>query len=104
MLKSLRRYANSESEAPEPIEPGAVGISHVGSNVPPIIWETGNISQIRSLLVLTEAELLLAKAQLTGNDYSDWDVLIQIRDLEIMIADLRRWLKEAVESDESLGY
>ncbi|MFC2032694.1 hypothetical protein ACFLUS_04995 [Chloroflexota bacterium] len=64
-------------------------------NVPPIIWETGNISQIRSLLVLREAELLLANAQLTGDDYGDWYVRNRIRDLEIKIADLKRWLAEA---------
>lgn len=29
--------------------------------VPPIIWETGNVAQIRSLLVLREAELVAAR-------------------------------------------
>lgn len=65
--------------------------------VPPIIWETGNIPQIRSLLVIREAELVVAKAQLTGNDQVDWYVKNRLHDLEIKIADLRKWLKEAME-------
>ena len=65
----------------------------------PIIWETGNASQIRSLLVLREAELILAKAQLTGNPPQDWYVRNQICDLEIKIADLRKWLAEAMKGN-----
>ena len=72
-------------------------------SVPPIIWETGNVSQIRSLLVLREAELLLAKSQLTGDRYSDWYVHNQIRDLETKIADLKRWLNEAMAKDSNRG-
>ena len=68
--------------------------------VPPVIWETGNLSQIRSLLVLREAELLLAKTQLTGNNCCDWYIKNRIKNLEIKIADLRRWLNEAKEADE----
>ena len=71
--------------------------------VPPVIWETGNLSQIRSLLVLREAELILAKAQLTGDDYRDWYVHNQIRDLETKIADLKRWLNEAMAKDSNHG-
>jgi len=66
----------------------------------PIIWETGNIGQIRSLLILREAELVLAKSQLTGNRYNDWFAHNQIRDLEIKIADLRRWLTEVMGKDK----
>lgn len=72
-------------------------------SVPPVIWETGNASQIRSLLVLREAELLLAKSQLTGDRYSDWYVHNQIRDLETKIADLKRWLNEAMAKDSNRG-
>ncbi len=68
-------------------------------SVPPIIWETGNINRIRSLLVLREAELILAKSQLTGNKYNDWSTHNRIRDLEIKITDLRRWLNEAMKID-----
>ncbi len=65
------------------------------TSTPPIIWETGNVDQIRSLLVLREAELVLAKAQITGDDYMDWHARNRIIDLEIKIASLRKWLTEA---------
>ncbi len=71
--------------------------------VPPVIWETGNVNQIRSLLVLREAELVLAKAQLTGNDLIDWYAKTRILDLEMKIADLRRWLAEAMGKDYGCG-
>lgn len=96
MLKSLRRYAKVESEPPEPIEWGEAKLSPVVSSERPVIWETGNIAQIRSLLVLREAELVVAKAQLSGNDYIDWYTKNRILDLEIKIADLRKWLAEAM--------
>jgi len=64
--------------------------------VTPVIWETGNANQIRSLLVIREAELVLASSQLTGNLYYDWHTRNQIRDLNIKIADLKRWLAEVM--------
>jgi len=66
-------------------------------SVQPVIWKTDDMLQIRSLLVLREAELVLAEAQLTGDDYRDWYIRNRIRDLEIKIADLKRWLAEAEE-------
>jgi hypothetical protein len=68
-------------------------------NIAPVIWETGNVNQIRSLLVLRQAELVLARSQLTGNAYYDWYTRNRIRDLEIKIAYLRRWLAEAIGRD-----
>ncbi len=92
MLKSLRKYV-AESES---TEGSLIPIYQLGrASIPPIIWETGNIAQIRSLLVLREAELILAKSQLTGNDYFDWRVKNKVLDLEMNIADLRKWLAEA---------
>jgi len=70
------------------------------ASVLPIIWETGNITQIRSLLVLREAELVVAKTHLTGDPPQDWYAHNQIVDLEIKIADLRKWLAEAMEKHE----
>ena len=96
MLQSLRRYAGVESEPPEPIERQGAKVSPVVSNERPVIWETGDIAQIRFLLVLREAELVVAKAQLSGNDYIDWYTKNRILDLEIKIADLRKWLAEAM--------
>lgn len=94
MLKSLRKYAGES----EPAEDSPIPIYQSGqASVPPVIWETGNIAQIRSLLVLREAELVVAKAHLTGNSPDDWYARNQILDLEIKIADLRRWLAEATE-------
>jgi len=68
--------------------------------VPPIIWQTGNVAQIRSLLVLREAELVAAKAQITGNDRADWYAKNRIGALEKMVADLRKWLAEAADEDD----
>lgn len=62
---------------------------------PPIVWETGNVFQISSLLSFREAELTLAKAQLTGYAYSAWYIRNQIRDLEIKITYLKRLLASA---------
>ncbi len=63
--------------------------------VPPIIWKTGNILQLRSTLVWKEAEVIRLKAQLTGAPRIDSYALNQIRNLEGHIADIRRWLAEA---------
>ncbi len=41
----------------------------------------------------------MAKAQLTSDGYTDWYVNNRIRDLEIKMADLRRWLAEAMEKE-----
>ena len=62
----------------------------------PIIWK-GTVQEYRSLLVVREAELVAAKAQLTGNDRADWYVRNRIHDLEIKVADLRKWLAKAME-------
>lgn len=67
-----------------------------GYCVSPIIWQTGNVLQINSLLVLREAESALAKTKLTGYAYSDWCVRNQIRDLEIKITYLQRLLAEFI--------
>ncbi len=64
------------------------------TSTPPIIWETGNIAQIRSLLVLREAELVLAKSQLTGDGYVDWYIKNRVLDLEMKIASLKKWLAD----------
>ena len=65
----------------------------------PIVWK-GTPDEYHKLLVVREAELLLAEARLTGNKYNDWSTHNWIRDLEIKIADLRRWLAEAMEKDK----
>lgn len=62
----------------------------------PVIWETGNIDQIRSLLVLREAELVAAKAQLTGDPMQDWYVRNRIGFLEPIVVDLKEWLADAM--------
>lgn len=65
----------------------------------PIGWK-GTPDEYHKLLMVREAELLLAEARLTGNQYNDWSTHNRIRDLEIKIADLRRWLAEAMEKDK----
>lgn len=98
LVETGKSYAEAEKSAPTTEAGGTADDGE--APVPPIIWETGNINQIRSLLVLREAELVLAKSQLTGNQYNDWSTHNRIRDLEIKIADLRRWLAEAMEKDK----
>ena len=65
----------------------------------PVIWQTNNVGQIRSLLVLREAELILTKSHLTGKTHVDWYICNNIAGLEIQIANLTRWLEEAALSD-----
>lgn len=65
----------------------------------PIVWK-GTPDEYHKLLMVTEVELLLAEARLTGNKYNDWSTHNRIRDLEIKIADLRRWLAEAMGKDK----
>lgn len=117
LVKTGKSYAEPREEVPairaediaEPEEEtlgteaeDIAGVAERGSVASPIIWETGNIAQIRSLLVLREAELVVAKTQLTGNRRIDWYLTNRILDLEIKIADLKRWLAEAVkEKDDS---
>ncbi len=106
MLKALRRYAktllNEKQDSNNLLE--HINEESVKQKTPPIIWETGNIDQIRSLLVLREAELILAKSQLTGNQYNDWFTHNRIRGLEIKITDLRRWLIETKDKDKGDEY
>jgi len=64
------------------------------AGTPPIVWK-GTVNEYYSLLALRQAELLLAKAQLTGKLIIDWFINNRIRDLEIKISDMKRWLKEA---------
>lgn len=77
---------------------GKVNSPLVG-DVSPAIWEAGNLDQIRSFLVLRGAELVVAKAQSTGNDRIDWYDLNTILDLETKLADLRKRLAEAMEKE-----
>ena len=65
----------------------------------PIVWK-GTPDEYHKLLMVREAELLLAEARLTGNKYNDWSTHNRIRDLEIKIADLRKWLAEAMGKDK----
>jgi len=99
-VETGKSYAEAEKSAPTTEAGGTADDGDTPAL--PIIWETGNVDQIRSLLVLREAELVLAKSQLTGNKYNDWFTHNRIRGLEIKIADLRRWLAEATGKDK--GY
>ncbi len=96
LVETGKSYAEPEKTAPTTEDEGTA--DDRVAPIPPIIFGTGNMAQIRSLLVLREAELILAKAQLTGKAYVDWFTHNRIRDLEIKIADLKRWLAEAAEN------
>lgn len=63
---------------------------------PSVVWR-GTADEYLSLLVLREAELIAAKAQLTGNGRIDWYAKNRILDLEIKVADLKKWLAEVTE-------
>lgn len=96
MLKSLRKYANPEHQVIGPTEQTEGAVPSIMRHGVPIIWQTGNIDQIMSLLVLREAELVVAKAQLTRNERIDWYAKNRILDFEIKVADLKKWLAEAM--------
>jgi hypothetical protein len=82
-----RQAVDSDSPSPAGLEP----------ELPPrIIWK-GTPNEYRSMLVLSQAELLLANAQLTGNAHADWYLNNKISDLESKIADLKKWLTDAKE-------
>ena len=66
------------------------------TGAPLVIWK-GTVDEYRSLFVLREAELIVAKAQLTDDEYIDLRIKDKILDLEKKIADLRKWLAEALE-------
>lgn len=97
LVKTGKSYAEAEESVPT--AEAEVIADNRKASVPPIIWETGSVAQIRSLLVLREAELVVAKTHLTGDPSDDWYARNQMRDLEIKIADLRKWLAEAIRKD-----
>jgi hypothetical protein len=100
LVKTGKTYADPGGKVPvaesDGVRQGEPKVSRPQTTVSPVIWETGNINQIRSLLVVREAELVAARTQLTGNRYLDWHTHNRILDLEIKIADLRKWLAEAM--------
>jgi hypothetical protein len=61
----------------------------------PVMGETGSVSHIKSLIILTEAELILATSQLAGDHYCDWHILNRMWHLNTKMADLKRWLCKA---------
>ena len=94
LVMTGRSYAEAEESVPT--AEAEVIADNRKASVPPVIWEIGNVDQIRSLLVLREAELVVAKAHLTGNPSDDWYTNNRILDLETKIAHLRKWLSEAM--------
>ena len=93
LVKTGKSY--SEAVSPVPTVETEVGIDSGEWTVPPIIWETGNAAQIRSLLWLREAELASAKDHLSGKGHVDSYLQGYIYDLEIKINDLKKRLTEA---------
>ena len=58
LVKTGKSYA--EAVSPVPAIETEVEVDIRELSVAPIIWETGNVAQIRSLLWLREAELAIA--------------------------------------------
>ncbi len=85
----------SEGESSVPTAETEVIVDNREQSIPPIIWEKGNVAQIRALLWLREAELAVAKHDMTGKDHVDCYLQSHIYDLEMKIDDLHRWLAEA---------
>lgn len=82
----------------DPIENVAL-LKKEPANAPIVVWK-GTVNEYRSLLIILEAELIAVKAQLSGNASIDWYAKNRILDLEIKIADVRKWLAEAVNKDD----
>lgn len=68
--------------------------------VQPIIWH-GTVDEYRSVLLIKEAELVAAMAQLTGYAPHDWYAKNRILTLEQHITDLRTWLSIAIKRAEN---
>ena len=114
LVKTGKCYAERQSEsmlarASTPVKPHEDDLSASaqatvrdlpeGATTARVVWE-GALQEYRSLLVLREAELLVAKAQLTGDNRMDWWLRNRIFDLEAKVADLKRWLTEAMETQD----
>jgi hypothetical protein len=95
MLRDLRRYALGVGD--EIRTRHGPDAAQCRASIPApdisqyIVWE-GTVSEYRSLLILREAELVAARAQLTGDDRADWHIRNVIAVLEIMVSDLRTLL------------
>jgi hypothetical protein len=102
MLKALRRYIQTESIQKQDSEDLIKPICEEPTirKLSPIIWK-GTPDEYHKLLMVRKAELLLAEARLTGNPSIDWHTRNRIRDLEIKIADLRKWLTDAERKDSN---
>ena len=66
---------------------------------PTVIW-SGTEEEYLSLLVMRQAELVAAKAQLAGDGYIDWYTRNRIHDLEQKVSQLKAWLAEARKRTE----
>jgi len=64
-----------------------------------IIWK-GTVKEYRSILIIREAELIVAQSKLIGNPQIDWWARNHILVLEKQIANLKEWLTEALEKEE----
>lgn len=90
---------NSSSECSDPNDPFEAKPDTKGLSS--IIWKDA-ADEYRSLLVIREAELVLAKAQLTGNKKHDWYLNNRITELESTIDNLKKWLTESKENTQIL--
>lgn len=96
LVKTGKSYAELGQDTAA-TEPKITAGSGKSASIPPIIWETGNIAQLRATLVWKEAEVTRLRAQLTGDAKIDWHARNQIWNLEGHIVNIKRWLSEAVE-------
>ena len=95
MLESLRRYAGLDANTGDIVgKPSGPTYGDAALDRPQDSLERDNRREYRSLLILLEAELVVATVQLTGNEHIDFHIKNRIAGLEIQIAGIRTWLTQ----------
>jgi len=102
MLRALKQYAESKqsedhelvNEPSNPFDGSTSDVDHSALvKKASIVWR-GTAEEYRALLVIREAELVLAHTQLGRGKIQDWYINNNIAELEIQISDLQKWLTD----------
>jgi hypothetical protein len=103
MLRTLKQYAEASQfedqeliyDPSSPSDGPADGVKYSPFIKKAVIILHGTVEEYRALLVIREAELVLARAQLGQGKIHDWYLNNRIADLETKIGDLKNWLSES---------